>query len=172
MWRNMSRELSKQTGKNISHTTLFCQGVVERRRRIIAFLQSCHTNICWLLLIFIIGRDIRNMLATIKYFRRIKGKKSCSRTLALQLLHWLLLLCISVFRSLIMFLEFECFPLPCFCFMPGAQQRIFKLTRNMGSNRHDKTNYFYHKNTHTGWFSDRTRLSFKTSEWKLQRLCL
>lgn len=146
----MSRELSKQTGEKYLAYYTFCQGVVERRRRIIAFLQLCHTNICLLLLIFIIGRDIRNMLATIKYFRRIKGKKLCGLTLALQLLHRLLLLCISVFRSLVMFLEFECFLLPCFCFMPGAQQRIFKLTRNMGSNRHDKTNYFYHKNTHTG----------------------
>lgn len=64
-----------------------------------------------------------------QYFRQKKGQKSCSLTLALQLLHWLLLLCISVFESLIMFLEFECFPLPGFCFMPGAQQRIFKLTK-------------------------------------------
>lgn len=171
MWRT-SREFSKQTGKTYLTYYAFCQGVVERCRHIIAFLQLCHTNICLLLLIFIIGRDIRNMSTTIKYFRPKEGQKSCSLTLALQLLHWLLLLCISVFESLIMFWEFERFPLPGFCFMPGAQQRIFKLTKNTGSNRHNKINFFYHKNTHTGWLSDHTRLSFKTSEWKLQRLCL
>lgn len=57
---------------------------------------------------------------------------------------------VSMFGRLIMFLEFECFLLPGFCFMPGAQQRIFKLTKNMGSNKRNKFNYFYHKNTHTG----------------------
>lgn len=135
--------------KNLTYYT-FCQGVVERCRHIIAFLHLCHTNIFLLLLIFIFGRDIRNMLTTIKYFRQKKGQKSCSLTMALQLLHWLLLLCISVFESLIMFLEFKCFLLPGFCFMPGAQQRIFKLTKTWEAT--DITNLItFIIKTHTHW---------------------
>lgn len=60
--RNMSHELSKQTGKKYLTYYTFCQGVVDRCRHIIAFLQLWHTNICLLLLIFIIRHDIRNML--------------------------------------------------------------------------------------------------------------